>query len=337
MATAKNAKIQFEAGQSIVAFEAAIDSGDNTVFNPSGTVMSGAIAPVIRPNGVVTGLNLLSTNVAADIVSVAACKVNSKGVVYDVSALTVDISADRPATNVACVISIIVDDTGALGSVVGIDGLTTAFSETRGAAGGPPLIPVDAVELGQIRVASSAAAVIATSEIFQNGQYTERSDFPVYTVNNIGVGASSTIAGKTNAFVEFSEALPLIHTGPATKNIYIEYYVPSFADLARTSNFVPAETSHSISSEEFYGGSISSSSESLGQASFTALLDDGVNDGLISKKNTNITLKAFPDRAKSGYLLTQGIMGIARSFPIGNQINASVTLTPEQASAEFTS
>ena len=58
-----------------------------------------------------------------------------------------------------------------------------AFSETRAAAGGPPLIPVTSVEIGQVRLtaASDAAALITSDEIFQNvGDHTERYDYPVW-------------------------------------------------------------------------------------------------------------------------------------------------------------
>lgn len=333
MATAKKAKIQIEAGQTKVPFVALTDSGDRKVFNPADLVVSGTIEVLIRPNGIVTGNNLLSVGSAADKVAVAAFSAYSEGTLHSVASAEQDIT--RPATDVAKVCSITMTDAGAIAVVAGTDGTDGTFSEVRGEAGAPPYIAVDSVELGQVRMTTSAAAVLTSSEIVQNGQYTERADYPVFAINPIGYGKASTIAGKVTAFVEFSDVLEASHTGDLPKKVYMEYYVPSFADEPKASDWVPAETSHSVSSEEYYGGSIASSSESLGQASFKTLLNDGVTDAIVGMKNTSRTVRVYPDRNKTPYMLTQGMLGIGRAFPVSGQINASVTITAEVASAEF--
>jgi len=333
MATAKQALIQVEAGQTLVTYESLTDSGDSTVFNPSASVMSGKNEVVVRPNGVVTGINLVGTDTTNDTVAVAAFTAYSKGVLQAVGAE--DVTITRPSTDKAKVCSVTMTDAGALAVIAGTDGASTSFVETRGAAGGPPFIPVDSVEIAQVRVATSSAGVVDAAEILQNGQYTERADFPVYAVNNIGFGDNSLVAGKVNAFIEFNAALEPSHTGDTPKRVYCQYYVPSFSDVAKGSGFVPAETSHSVSSEEYYGGTIASSSESLGQASFTAMLEDGVTDPLVALKNTVVTVKVFPNRNKSAYMLQQGTFGIGRTFPVDGQISASVTVTAEVQTAEF--
>jgi hypothetical protein len=43
----------------------------------------------------------------------------------------------------------------------------------------------------------------------------------------------------------------------------------------------------------------------------------------------------FPDENKSPYVLTQGKIGIKRSFPVNDQIQAAVTVSAEEASVEF--
>lgn len=59
-----------------------------------------------------------------------------------------------------------------------------AFVETRGAAGGPPWIPVDAVELAQIRTKSAYPARIKSREISQTlNKSIERYDWPDYTID----------------------------------------------------------------------------------------------------------------------------------------------------------
>ena len=56
------------------------------------------------------------------------------------------------------------DSSGAYAVVAGT--ATTAFSETRGASGGPPFIPVGSVEVAQVRFDLITSAPITADEIF---------------------------------------------------------------------------------------------------------------------------------------------------------------------------
>jgi hypothetical protein len=342
MPNAENAKIQLEQGQELVAFAAMTDSGDHQTLTPAAAdkVFSGKAGkePVIRPNGIVSGRNLVSVAASGsnDVVDVAAFTAYSQGVLLTVAADT-DVALTRAvATDTHCINSITMTSAGAVAVVVGTDGV--AFSETRGAAGGPPLIPVDSVELAQVRMASNVAAAITADEIFQViGQHTERFDFPAFEVENIGAGEVAEVAAERNAHVKLASALPLIHTGPIAKKVYSQYYTQIFADLSKTLDFKAVEKSHSVSSSQYYGGSVASSSESLGQGGFTALLSDGITDALVADKNQTLTVKHFPDRNKSAYSLTQGKIGLSRSWPVADQIQASVTISAENETVEFSS
>lgn len=341
MATSSNAKIQIESGQSLTSYAAMTDSGDHQTYTTAATVWSGkdGYAPSIRPNGIVSGVNLVTVSADGtnDAVDVAAFTAYSGGTLYTVNAAA-NTAVTRPATAVAKVCSITMTNAGAVAVVVGTDGGSTTFSETRGAAGGPPLIPVDSVEIAQVRMTSNTTADILSSEIFQVvGQHTERYDFPTWTENNIGEGASATTAAKKNAHVHFDAALPLIHTGPIARKVYAQYYTPTMADVSRTLDFQPVENSHSVSSTQYYGGTIASSSSSIGQGSFTALLNDGVADSLITNKDQTLTVKFYPDRNKTAYILTQGKLGLSRSFAVADQVQAQVTISSATISAEFIS
>jgi len=341
MARSKNAKIMMEQGQSLVDFVALTDSGDHTIFNPADLLLSGkdGFAPDIKPNGIVTGLNLVIAAVSGsnDVVDVKAFTANSKGTVHSVAAAT-DESITRPATDVAKVNSITMDDTGAIAVIAGTDGATAAFSESRGVAGGPPYIPVDSVEIGQVRLTTTAAAPITAAEIYQTiGQHAESASYPAYTMNNIGEGTLSDESAKVNAFLEFVEALPLAHTGDTPKKVWVKYYTPSLAMLQKTSDFVPAETANSVSTEEYYGGEVASVSSSLNQASFTSLLNDGVNDPEIAAKGEVITFKFYPNRTKAAFIVTQGTVSLSRTFAVADQIATTVTISPEVESSEFAS
>jgi hypothetical protein len=321
MATAENAKLQYEAGQTSTAMSALTNSGDETTFTSAATLWSkrSGYAPVVRPNGLLTG-GAITTHASNDTVTVAALTLNLNGVVTAVNAGTA--TASRGATTDICrITSITVNSSGAIAAVAGVD--HTAFSETRGAEGGPPLIPVDSVEIGQVRVSSTSAAVVASSEIFQVvGTHTERADFPLYDTN---YGAGS---------VTFYAALPEIHTGPVCKKVFASYAAPIFADVSLASDFVPPETSHSVTSTQVYGATLGSSASTLNQGSFTAYLNNGVSDALVVLKNQDLWFKFFPDRYASSYLLCQGKLGLARTFPAGDSLQAACTISATSAASE---
>jgi hypothetical protein len=322
MPTAENALLQYEAGQAAVAMAALTNSGDHTTFTSPAALWSGksGYAPVVRPNGVLTG-GAVTTHASANTVTVAALTLNLAGVVTSVSAGTGVIT--RPATNVAKVNSITINSGGSIAVVAGTDGADTTFSETRAAAGGPPLIPVGSVEIAQVRVITSASAVVASEQIFSVvGLHLERADFPLYNTLNDG--------GR----VTFLAALPLIHNGTVPKAVYASYATPIFADVPLASDFVPAETTHSVTSTQVYGTTLGSTASTLGQGSFTVYLNDGVSDGLVINKNQTLWFKFFPDRYKTPYLKQQGKLGIARTFPAGDSLQAACTISASAASGE---
>lgn len=322
MATAESAKLEYEAGQQAVAMAALTDSGDHLTLTSASTLWSGraGYAPVVRPNGLLTG-GALTVSATDDEIDVAALTCNLAGVVTSVAADTATIT--RPATNVAKVCSITVNSSGAIAVVAGTDGSTTAFSETRAAAGGPPLIPVGSIEIGQVRVTTSAAAPITDAQVYAVvGLHVERADFPLYNVD------------YSTGSVTFLAALPLVHTGPVAKAVYASYSTPIFGEVSLAADFVPPETSHSVSSTQIYGTTLGSTSSTLGQGSFTAYLQNGISDGLVALKNATLWFRFYPDRYASSYLLTQGKLGIARTFPAGDQIQAACTISASAAAVE---
>jgi len=322
MSTAENAKLQYEAGQNATAMSALTNSGDETTFTSGASLWSGksGYAPVVRPNGLLTG-GAVTVHADNDKVTVAALTCNLQGVVTSVAADTGTIT--RPASDKAKVCSITINSSGAIAVVAGTDGAGTTFSETRAAAGGPPLIPVDSIEIAQVRVTTSAAGAVAASQIYQVvGSHCERADFPLWRVN------------YDEGSVTFLDALPEIHTGTVPKKVYASYASPIFADVALASDFVPPETSHSVTSTQVYGTTLGATSSTLGQGTFTAYLENGVSDALVSLKNQNLWFKFFPDRYATPYLLCQGKLGISRTFPAGDTIQAACTINAASAAVE---
>lgn len=339
MATSANAKTQIEFGQTYNTYALMTNSGDEQVYTVSGgEIYSGksGYASVVRPNGVVTGRGMITTSTTNDLVNIAAFTAYLKGVLTTVSAATAGIT--RATTAGAYKInSITLSSAGAIAVVAGDEKAGGPFVDTRATAGGPALIPTTSIEIGQIRTTSSTAGLVASTEIKQNGQYTERYDYPTWDVYNIGLGESTSVSARRQAHIRFAAALPEIHTGAVPKNVYIAYYEPEFSDLSKTMGFIPAENSSSVSSTQYYGGTQGSSSTSIGTGGFTALLDDGVTDALVAEKDQILTVKHFPDRDKSAYTLTQGTISLKRTYPVNNQNQAVVTIAAEQVTAEFSS
>ena len=322
MSTAENAKLQYEAGQNAVAMSALTNSGDETTFTSAASLWSGksGYAPVVRPNGLLTG-GTISVHATNDKVTVAALTCNLQGVVTSVAAGEATIT--RPASDKAKVCSITINAAGSIAVVAGTDGAGTTFSETRAATGGPPLIPVDSIEIAQVRVTTSAAGAVAASEIYQVvGLHTERADFPLWDVN---YGSGS---------VTFLGALPEIHTGVVPKKVYASYASPIFADVALASDFIPPENTHSVSSTQVYGTTLGATASTLGQGSFTAYLTNGVSDALVALKDQTLWFKFFPDRYASPYLLCQGKLGVSRTFPAGDSIQAACTISASAPAVE---
>lgn len=328
MAITSNPLLQYESGQAFHPFEAMDDSGDATTFEASFAPWSGrsGFEPLVLPFGLATG-GAITPDTGNDSVAVAALTAYMPGTAAaDSDGLATvasgTVSVTRASVDTHIINSITVDASGALAAVQGDEG--TSFSETRGAAGGPPLIPVDSIEIGQVRLSSASAAVVESTEIFTvTGTHTERYDQPVMTLD------------PTNGEVTFASALPKIHTGDVPKQVHVRGYTPIFAELPRVSDFVPADETNSVNSTQIYGGTLGSVSTSLGQGSFTHYGQDGITDPIIKAKGQRLWFKWFQDRNKLANQLTQGIVGISRTYPAGDHVNISVTISAEQPSEDL--
>lgn len=321
----ENSRVDYESGVTPFAMSALTDSGDHTLFSSSASLFSESIgnAPDVRPDGLLTG-GVVSVAAAGgnNNVDVAALTCYLAGVLTSVAAAA-DKAITRPATAVSKVNSITINSSGVVTVIAGTDGATTAFSETRGGVGGPPFVPVGSIEIAQVRVTSNTAAAITAAQIFQTiGTHREKSDFPVLTVDN----ATGTVS--------FSQALPAIHTGSLAKGIYASYAEPIFTEQPYANDFVPAETSHSTSSTQVYGATVGSSSSTIGQGSFTAILKDGITDDILGRKNDTLWFRYYQDKFKTAHILTQGKLGLSRTFGAADNPKVSCTISPKIPSVD---
>jgi len=322
--TAERARLDYEGGQTVTAMGAITDGGDHQTFNSGASLFSKktGFEPVVRPDGLATGGKVTAAISAAnDAVDVAALTCNLAGTVTTVGSAVDTLITRGSAANPAKVNSITVTSAGAIAVVAGTNG--TAIVEARGVAGGAPLIPVGSIEIAQVRTTSDVAAQLASSEIFATvGVHVERYDFPLFDV----------LPGSGQ--VKFLTVLPLIHVGVVTKGVSASFAAPIFSEVPLAVDFVPPENSHSLTSTQVYGTTVGSTSSTLNQGSFTAYLSDGVSDPLVALKNEVLWFKFFPDRFKANNLLTQGKLGINRTFPAGSSIQAACTISADAEATE---
>jgi hypothetical protein len=326
-----NKLLRYEAGQNVHDWEEMSDSGDLTTFEASFAPISRVNGdPTVAPYGVLTGLVVSVDTGTNDSVSVSAGTVMAPGMTGADADGVVSIAADADvavtravSTDTHIINSITIDSTGAIAVVAGTD--STSFSETRGAAGGPPFIPVGSIEIAQVRMTSNTAAEVLASEIKQvPGTHRELSGLPVYSID------------YATGEVTFSSALPAIHTGGVAKKVYIKGESPEFAKLARATDWSPAKQSYSVSSTDTYDGAVGSTSRSLGQAGFTVLGDDGISDVVAQIEGQNLWFEFRPDEDKLlPKQLTQGTLGISWTSPAGSgKVSITCTLSADQATTD---
>jgi len=320
MPTAKNASLEVEAGQNLFNNELLTDSGDNTKFNAANSPFSGVTGfeAVIRPNGVRSGGEGTPTPSTNDSVTVAALEVNLNGVVTSVAGAAVAFTRDAAAYHK---VSITVNSGGSLAAIVGT-GHASAHSDTRGANGGPPFIPVDSVEVFQVHLTSASAGQVTADEIKQViNLHREEAGFPVFDID------------RFKGQVIYSEALPLIHTGSLPKRTYVTYYVPILAKVARAASVVPPSETFSTSSTATFDGAVNATTEALSQGTFTALIEDGVNDVIVKQNGKNVWFKFKPDKNKANAIWFQGFLSAPSTFePDANNI-VNCTVSAEVASS----
>lgn len=324
--------LEFEAGQVQYPWEELTDAGDGMTFEASNAPWSvqGDVPTQVKPYGIETG-GRATPGEAADHVHIAAMTVampgspaaNENGVVT-VAADDVEIQRGTESDPFR-VTAITVNEDGNLVAVAG--DAHTAFDDDHGKNGGPPLIPTTSVLVCIVRTNSHESAVLTSSEIMSiSGVHREESMFPIFGRPDYARGA-----------VSFRSELPKIHTGDKPKKVFAIYATPVFQDLPDTTDYVPAETSHSVSSTETHQGARGSRSSSLNAATFSVILDDGITEPLMRQRDREIWFRWRPNPSRDlPYQLTLGTLGIARTNPASGDRTASCTIAAESASVDVT-
>lgn len=323
MATAaNNAEILIENGRTLVDFHQLTDSGDRKLYTSASAQAPfsrvAGFAPEIRPNGIITGGAVTAAASATNnAVDVAALTCYLAGVKVTV-AVDTDVAITRAATDTHKISSITVDSTGALAVVAGVE--STAFSEARGANGGPPFIPVGSIELAQVRLSSQTAAPVTPDEIYAIvGQHRELYNYPTFSVNSL--------SGE----ISFASAMAATHTGGAAKQIYAKFYEISFQKIDNADGFKPIEKTLSSGSQATYDGAIGSVTPGIGSGGFTVYAIDGHSNILFDNRDKEVCFKFFADRDETNYALTQGKLAFTTTYPSTGTISITATILPTSA------
>lgn len=314
MATAKNAKIFIELSQIAFPKQECVTS-DNQKFTVTDVEAFSSFSGKeikIWVNGVKTGGEVTPDSVN-DSVSVAALTATLNG--EDVSVSTGTVAITRASIDTHIINSIIVNGSGALAAVQGSEG--TSFSTVRGEAGGPALIPEDAIEIAQVKTSTSTSAAITVAQIEQIDGLSKESADNIYTVD--------TLTGS----IDFNDPLPAIHTDSVTKKVYAQGFKPSYTPLRETRDFSIPEETVSNTTEEYYGLVKNNVSFGLGAGGFSTTMENGVDDPILRIAGENVHVKFQPSRFVEKYLIGQSIIGVTRNYPTSGDMTVNVTLNSQ--------
>lgn len=218
--------------------------------------------PVISIDGILQGLEISAG--AADKAAVSAGVDEVSGVQGAVAA-NAAVALTRPAADKICWNAIIVTkSTGVITAVKGADAadaLPASLLLTYGTgAGQKPLIPVDSLLIGCVKLIDDGAAVITDSDI----DYTDRED------GGVDFQILPNIGG-----LKLQAALPVIHTGALAREVKFtgRYLDSALAEIPTAKGFTLSGSANT-QSEETFGNAYSASSPGATSFTFEQLASD---------------------------------------------------------------
>jgi len=340
---ASKASVEVESTQTLVPWELLTDAGDKQYFTFSSEILSNAVGfqPEVAPNGIVSGLNLVSpTPSTNDSVDVASFTAVFSGVEETISADT--IAFTRDATLDYQKFSVIAE-TGDTLSIIESDPHASAWSNTRGAAGGPPSIPLAAIEVAQIWISDNTAAVVLASEIKESPQAgtQERSLFPAVQVFNFGEGLDANTTATKFAYAKFASVIPTIHGATANaaatdeKPVYGQWYDPVFTLLEGTVDFAEPNETPGTTSVQLHRTTRGGTTQTLNAGSFTIYMEDGITDDIMRLRGKEVLTKYKQNIDADPFVLSLNVLGIPVTRPVDNDPQGAVTLAPRNPPSYF--
>jgi hypothetical protein len=278
--------------------------------------------PVVYLDGVISGCNV-TPGTAADSFDVSAGTYQIKGNSYTLAASTGETGLTRPTVDGNIVVNAIsLDTSGNINVTAGTEGTT---STTRGAAGGPPYIPVDQVLIGYITLgytSATAGAVITSSEIDDSNK--EYSYLPGYKVIYHDDG------GENKGCIEFDTALGAIHTGDTTRNVYVTYYAPdSYVELSDSKDYTLTGDQATVKSQAYDDTTEQTHTTIKSWSGSFDYYDTKVKSTMISELDTNRRrwFKFYPDRDSNEHFTGIAVISsIGSGAPVGDMTGGTISL-----------
>jgi hypothetical protein len=330
-------KVELEVGASLYAMSAL-----STVTSPasdirkkyltSATYISDDVdrQATVRLDGQISGFTITPGS-GYNEVDVSTGSGYLKGVEITVNATTIT-DIQRPtlsATNVLWT-ALSVDTNGTINKTVGTEG---GSSSTRGAAGGPPYIPIDEFLIGYVTAtyytgSSSGAKAIVVAEI--NSGTKEYASIPnSKVVYHDGSGTDSQDVGV----ILFASQLDEIHsddggTNVSTRNVYAQYHDVLWEEAPDAYDFNLATPVATVVSQSYDDDA---EQKSVGVESWSAsgngYTDHSPNDfwNLLNAKKR--WYREFPDKNKTGFYAGLAVVSVtSRNFPVNEVYNAAITI-----------
>jgi len=283
-----------------------------------------ALQPEVRLDGVRSGL-VITPGSGYNEVDISAGEVDLKGNRISVSADTVS-NLTRPTTVGQILVSAItVNASGAFTARPCTAGVATT---TRGAAGGPPFLPVDEVLVGYVALtyydgSASGEKVITAGEIDSYSK--EYAAIPSAKINYYD-------EDQEVGTIEMANALPMIHAataagpGTAVRNVYASYYEPQFEEVPDAKDFSFDEAVSTYKSKAYKDAS---EETAVGTPSWSGSFDaywTRVEDILNLVKGSKRWIKHFPDSGLADHWAGRAVLKVSRQSPVDDNLMATVTL-----------
>ena len=211
--------------------------------------------------------------------------------------------------------SVTVSGAGAVAEAAGTDD-ASAYSTTRAATGGPPLIAINLVEICWVKMFDDEAAVIPNSDILKQANVHREVEYnPSYVIDYH--------AGK----ITYSAAIMANHTGSVPKNTYVDYSIPIFTELDDVRDATVPTITHSQTEQPVYGSVKTAITQTKDQGGFTIMSKGDLNEALEQLDNITCWIKVKPISTKTKAYTGIGAISRKVSIPSDNFIEAVCTIT----------
>ena len=323
-----------------ITMQALTNSGDNTQYNYTGggDFLSAFIdsagtsyAPTVLVDGVISGAVVIPAAAGTNnLVDVSAMAANIGGVAYTGAtklAADTDLTCLRGSALDVCRINSITHTGSAWAVISGTAHTAFDLAGGRGGAGEPPYIPVGSIEVAQVRFSSITDAAVLASEIKMiPGDTKEMAYSPGKDIEYARLDAGTL----DYPGVTMRVALPAIHTGDATRGVWLSGYEAAFSEWQKVNDVAFQGESISSTSDETFSGTDTYTSSEVSDGSFSWSCNSITSDpewAVMEGKDAKVWLKLYETRGATEYLACQAVVSGVPTLSASGPTTVSCTLS----------